>query len=72
MQENKTSLRIPCELNLKLQGNKAFVDDLIMRHGLTKDVNEVGIVVYCRNDEMDFRITQFSGSRHVVSIAPGH
>lgn len=62
-------MKIPTVVDLRKQGAKQFVQDIIDTYGMAKHVTEVGLRVDCKDDAgKAFQLYQFNSSRHLVTI----
>jgi hypothetical protein len=64
-------MNIPCTIDISIPNNKRIVDGIIRDFGKSRDINEIGSVVFCQDDDgTKFKITQFNGNRKIVSVGP--
>lgn len=62
-------MKLPTTIDLRIQGAKTYVEKIIATYGQSKSINEVGLEVQCKDEAgTPFRLTQFNGSRHLVTI----
>lgn len=62
-------MKLPARINLDLGVNKKIVQNMIDSYGIARDLNEIALTVYCKNEHgQEFEIVQFHSSRNFVSI----
>ena len=64
------TIKIPSVINLDLGNNKSIVNDLIKSDGISKDVTQLALTVFCKekSSNTNYEIVKFHSSKNIVHI----